>query len=96
VRHLGVCLLFAVAASTPAFAQAGGPELRTDHPYFQGEASMSTPARVIQRANTIPRGTLAATTQREKFIRLFLWRSENFSHLTSPAVYNLPGVTPDP
>lgn len=96
MRHLGVCLAFAVAAATPAFAQAGGPELRTDDPYFPGEGAMSTPARVIQRANSIPRGTLGSTTQRDKFIRLFLWRSETFSHLTSPAVYNLPGVAPDP
>jgi hypothetical protein len=96
VRHLGVCLLFAVAASTPAFAQAGGPELRTDDTYFPGEGVMSTPAKVLQRAYSMPRGTLGAATNRDKFIRLFLWRSENYSHLISPAVYNLPGVTPDP
>ena len=96
MRHLGVCLAFAVAAASPAFAQAGGPELRTDDTYFPGEGAMSTPARVIQRANAIPRGTLGSATQRDKFVRLFLWRSENFSHLTSPAVYNLPGTTPDP
>ncbi len=96
MRHLGVCLLFAVAATSTAYAQAGGPELRTDDTYFPGEGAMSTPAKVVQRAYAIPRGTLGSATNRDKFIRLFLWRSENFGHLTSPAVYNLPGVAPDP
>jgi hypothetical protein len=82
--------------ATPALAQAGGPELRTDDPYFPGEGSLSTPARVIAHANAIPRGTVGTGTDREKLIRLFLWRAEHYCHLDSPAVYNLPGVTPDP
>src|SRR6185436_9520292 len=77
-------------------AQAGGPELKTDDPYFPGEGALSTPARVLQHANATPRGTVGTATDREKFIRLFLWRSEHFSHQYSPAVYNLPSVTPDP
>jgi hypothetical protein len=100
VRHLGVCLLFGAAAAfgwaAPALAQAGGPELKTDHTYFPGEGAMSTPARVLQHANAIPRGTVGTGTDREKFIRLFLWRAEHYTHLLSPAVYNLPGITPDP
>jgi len=96
VRHLGLSLLFAVAAAAEAYAQAGGPELKTDDVYYPGEGALSTPARVIQHANAIPRGTVGTATDREKFIRLFLWRAEHYTHLYSPAVYNLPGVTPDP
>lgn len=100
MRHLGVCLLFAAAAmlasAAPALAQAGGPELRTDDPYFPGEGALSTPARVLQHANATPRGTVGTGTDREKLIRLFLWRAEHYTHLISPAVYNLPGKTPNP
>jgi hypothetical protein len=100
VRHLGLSLQFAVVAvlgsAIPAFAQSGGPELRTDDPYFPGEGALSTPARVLQHANSTPRGTVGTGTDREKLIRLFLWRAEHFSHQVSPAVYNLPGVAPDP
>ncbi len=100
MRHLGVCLLFGAAVAlgwaAPAFAQAGGPELKTDDTFFPGEGAMSTPAKVIQHANAIPRGTVGTGTDREKFIRLFLWRAEHYTHLYSPAVYNLPGITPDP
>jgi MYXO-CTERM domain-containing protein len=100
VRHLGVCLLFGAALAfgwaAPAFAQAGGPELKTDDPYFPGEGALSTPAKVIQHANAVPRGTVGTGTDREKLIRLFLWRAEHYTHLVSPAVYNLPGLTPSP
>jgi hypothetical protein len=96
VRHLGLSLLFAVAAAAEAIAQAGGPELKTDDVYYPGEGALSTPARVIQHANAIPRGAVGTGTDREKFIRLFLWRAEHYTHLYSPAVYNLPGKTPSP
>jgi hypothetical protein len=85
-----------VAAAAEAVAQAGGPELKTDDPYFPGEAAFSSPARVIQYANAVPRGTVGTGTDREKLIRLFLWRAEHFAHQESPAVYNLPSRTPNP
>jgi len=100
VRHLGVCLLFGAAValgwSALAFAQAGGPELKTDDTYFPGEGALSTPAKVLQHANAIPRGAVGTGTDREKLIRLFLWRAEHYTHLVSPAVYNMPGVVPSP
>jgi hypothetical protein len=100
VRHLGVCLLFGAAVTfagaAPALAQAGGPELRTDDPYFPGEGALSTPPRVVSHAYAIPRGTLGTASNRDKMIRLFLWRAEHYAHQVSPAVYNLPGVTPSP
>jgi hypothetical protein len=77
-------------------SQTGDPQLRTDHPHYAGEGSMSTPARAVQHAMAVPRGALGSSTDRDRLVRLFLWRAETFSHLSSPAVYNLPGVTPDP
>jgi hypothetical protein len=100
VRHLGVCLLFGAAAAfgwaAPAFAQAGGPELKTDDPYYPGEGALSTAPRVLAHAFSVPRGTLGATSNRDKMIRLFLWRAEHYGHQVSPAIYNQPGVTPSP
>lgn len=82
--------------AAPAWAQTGGPELKTDHPYFPGEAAMSTPSRAVTHAMAIPRGSLGSSTNRDKLIRLFLWRAEHYSHLDSPAIHALPGVAPDP
>ncbi|HYF00589.1 MAG TPA: hypothetical protein VEJ18_16835 [Planctomycetota bacterium] len=76
--------------------QAGDPQLRTDDPYYPGEGAMSTPARCLQAAWATPRGALGSATNREKMIRLFLWRAEHYFHLYSPAVYNMPGMTPKP
>ncbi len=89
-----VAALLLSAAS--AGAQAGDPQLRTDHPYFPGEGAMSTPARCVNLAMTTPRGTLGSASGRDQMIRLFLWRGEHYAHLHSPAVYNLPGVQPSP
>lgn len=96
MRHLPVSLAIFLLAGTAAYAQAGGPELRTDDTYFPGEGSMSTPPRVLAHAWAIPRGTIGTSTNREKLIRLFLWRSEHYGHQLSPAVYNLPGIVPSP
>ncbi len=85
-----------LALSLGLSAQVGDPQIGTDHPYFPGEKAMSTPARVRDFSNAVPRGTLTAANDREKLIRLFLWRAEHFSHALSPSIYNLPGVTPDP
>ncbi|HLH28352.1 MAG TPA: hypothetical protein VKW77_05520, partial [Acidimicrobiales bacterium] len=93
---LAVGLLGLVAAAAPAWAQAGGPELKTDDPYYPGEGALSTPSRVLAHALAVPRGPLGASTNREKMIRLFLWRAEHFAHNVSPEVYNLPGVDPAP
>lgn len=76
--------------------QAGDPQLRTNDPYYPGEGAMSTPAKCLQAAWATPRGALGSATNREKMIRLFLWRAETYAHLYSPAVYNLPGRTPKP
>lgn len=89
-------VLSLLAASVPALAQAGGPELTTDDPYYPGEGALSTPSRVLSRAFSTPRGTLGSTANRDKMIRLWLWRAEHYGHQLSPAVYNLPGVTPSP
>ena len=43
-----VVLVFALSAS--AWAQTGDPELKTDHPYYPGEAALSTPAKVVSHA----------------------------------------------
>ncbi|HEX7896911.1 MAG TPA: DNRLRE domain-containing protein [Planctomycetota bacterium] len=76
--------------------QAGDPQLKTDHPHYPGEGAFSTPAKCLQAAWATPRGALGSGTPREKMIRLFLWRAETYAHLSSPAVYNLPGRTPKP
>lgn len=76
--------------------QAGDPQLRTDDPYFPGEGALSTPAKCLQAAWAAPRGSLGSATNREKLIRLFLWRAEHFAHLNSPETYALPGLTPNP
>jgi len=73
-----------VAWSASALAQAGGPELRTDDPYYPGEGALSTTPRVLAHAWGVPRGSLGAGTNREKMIRLFLWRAEHFGHELSP------------
>jgi hypothetical protein len=96
MRGLLLAIPVWLGTATLAWAQAGGPELKTDDPYFPGEGALSTPSRVLQHANATPRGSLGASTDREKLIRLFLWRAEHYAHLYSPAVYNLPGVTPSP
>ncbi len=88
--------VLAAAGALAAPAQAGDPQLKTDHPYYPGELGMSTPQRAVQTALSTPRGTLGSSTNRDKMIRLFLWRAETFAHLYSPAVYNLPGVQPNP
>jgi hypothetical protein len=92
----GLVISLSVAASGDAGAQAGDPQLRTDHPHFPGELAMSTPPRVVSTALAMPRGSLGNTTNRDKLIRLFLWRAEHYGHLHSPAIYNLPGVKPNP
>jgi hypothetical protein len=76
--------------------QAGDPQLRTDDPYYPGEGALSTPAKCLQAAWATPRGPLGSGTNREKMIRLFLWRAEHYTHLYSPAVYVLPDITPSP
>lgn len=93
---LSMFLVGGVAWSESAFAQAGGPELRTDDPYYPGEGALSTPPRAVAHALSVPRGPLGTSTNREKMIRLFLWRAEHFGHELSPEVYNLPGVKPSP
>ena len=85
-----------MAWSASALAQAGGPELRTDDPNYPGEGALSTAPRVLAHAWAVPRGGLGASTNREKMIRLFLWRAEHFGHELSPEVYNLPSVDPAP
>jgi hypothetical protein len=95
-RLIALTILCSVAVSARANAQVGDPQLRTDHPYFPGELALSTPARVIATALATPRGTLGNGTNRDKLIRLFLWRAEHYGHLHSPAIYNLPGVKPNP
>src|SRR5579862_489880 len=96
LSSLGMGLVALLGWPLAAAAQAGGPELQTDDPYYPGEGALSTAPRVLAHANTVPRGTLGASTNREKLIRLFLWRAEHFGHQVSPAVYNLPLVTPSP
>jgi hypothetical protein len=91
-----VTVALVVASSASAWAQTGDPQLSTDHPYYPGEGAMSTPTRAVAHALAIPRGSLGSSTNRDKLIRLFLWRAEHYAHLDSPAVYNLPGVAPDP
>lgn len=93
VRRIGLVLLLAAA---PARGQVGDPQLETDHVYFPGEGAMSTPARAVKMAMSAPRGTLGGESGRDKLIRLFLWRAEHYAHLWSPAVYNLPGLVPNP
>jgi hypothetical protein len=85
-----------LASALPAAAQTGDPQLRTDHPYFAGEGAMSTPARCVNHAMGISRGALGNSSERDRLVRMFLWRAETFSHQLSPSIYNLPGVTPDP
>lgn len=89
-------LLGMLAAATAAAAQVGDPQLETDDPFYPGEGAMSTPSRAVNHALRIPRGALGSASNRDKLIRLFLWRAEHYAHLYSPAVYNLPGVQPDP
>ena len=96
LSSLGMGLVALLGWPLAAAAQAGGPELQTDDPYYPGEGALSTPPRVLSHALSIPRGPLGASTDREKLIRLFLWRAEHYGHQVSPAVYNLPLVTPDP
>ncbi|MBV8880078.1 MAG: DNRLRE domain-containing protein [Planctomycetaceae bacterium] len=100
MRHLlvwlGVFLIGSAVWSASASAQAGGPELRTDDPNYPGEGALSTVPRVLAHAWAVPRGSLGSTTNREKMIRLFLWRAEHYGHLHSPAVYNLPNISPSP
>jgi hypothetical protein len=96
LSSLAVGVLGLMAAAAPAWAQAGGPELKTDDPYYPGEGALSSPPRVLAHAYAVPRGSLGSGTNREKMIRLFLWRAEHFAHQVSPEVYNLPGVVPAP
>lgn len=96
LSSLALGVLGLLAAPEPAWAQAGGPELRTDDPYYPGEGALSSPPRVLAHAFAVPRGSLGSSTNREKMIRLFLWRAEHFAHQVSPEVYNLPGVDPAP
>ncbi|HXG59794.1 MAG TPA: hypothetical protein VNO22_00330 [Planctomycetota bacterium] len=91
-----LAFLGVLGAGAAAAAQVGDPQLETDDPYYPGEGAMSTPSRAVAHALRVPRGALGNTSPRDKLIRLFLWRAEHYAHLTSPAVYNLPGVKPDP
>lgn len=97
-RAVGAALLSTalLRIESPAEAQVGDPQLRTNHQYFPGELAMSTPARAVNHAMVAGRGSVGSTSNRDKLIRLFLWRSETFAHNYSPAVYNLPGVQPNP
>jgi MYXO-CTERM domain-containing protein len=88
--------LVVTALAPAARAQVGDPQLLTDHPYYPGEGAMSTPARAVKLAMDTPRGTLGTGNDRDKLIRLFLWRIEHFAHAISPAVYNMPGKKPNP
>ncbi len=89
-------MLTLALALSALLAQTGDPQLQTDHPYYPGERAMSTPARVASRVLNASRGTLSNASGRDRMIRLFLWRAETFSHQYSPAVYNLPGLQPNP
>jgi len=91
-----VAFALVTASSAVAWAQTGDPQLSTDHPYYPGEGAISTPARAVAHALATPRGSLGNSTNRDKLIRLFLWRAEHYAHLDSPAIYALPGVAPDP
>ncbi len=86
----------ALSVASSAWAQTGDPQLKTDHPYSPGEGAMSTPARAVALALATPRGSLGSASNRDRMIRLFLWRAEHYAHLNSPQVYNLPGVAPNP
>ncbi|HZE98720.1 MAG TPA: hypothetical protein VE981_16955 [Planctomycetota bacterium] len=96
-KQAAVCVCVTVILkSASAWAQTGDPQLSTDHAYFPGEGAMSMPAKAVSHALAVPRGALGNSTNRDKLIRIFLWRGEHFAHPISPAVYNLPLVTPDP
>jgi hypothetical protein len=85
-----------LGSSASAWAQTGDPQLKTDHPNYPGEAALSTPTKVIAHAMGISRGSLGNSTNRDKLIRLFLWRAEHYAHFDSPEIYALPWKTPDP
>jgi len=81
----------------PGVGPVGDPQVWTDHPYYPGEGALSTPQRIVDTALAIPRGGIVEDgTDRSKFIKLFLWRSEHFTHGPAPMIYNLPGYQPDP
>lgn len=78
-------VLFALAAFFPALAQeegSGDPQLKTNHPWFQGELSCSTFERLFKtQAAQYKRATGRDTnTDEDKALASFYWRETHFFH----------------
>ena len=75
---LAVCAL----AAGPARGGVGGPQVRTDHPWYPGELACSTFERLFATQADVYRRTtgIAAATDEHKALASWLWRNTHYAH----------------
>ncbi|MGD0090058.1 MAG: MBG domain-containing protein [Planctomycetota bacterium] len=89
----------ALATLAPAFAAGsavGDPEIKTDHPYYQGELAYSNLSNLVASALATTGRPTTGDPVKDQIIKLWYWRIEHYYHQWSPQEYNLPGVVPNP
>ena len=77
-------LFVAILAAGPAWAQAGDPQLKTDHPWYPGELSCSTFDRLFRTQSELyTRVTGRKTdTDEDKALASWYWRNLHVFHCT--------------
>jgi hypothetical protein len=75
-------VLGALLIATPARADVGDPQVRTDHPWYPGELSCSTFDRLFAtQAELYQRVTgVKPTTDEQKALAAWLWRNTHYWH----------------
>lgn len=75
-------LLFMLFMASPALADVGDPQIRTDHPWYPGELACSTWDRLfVTQAEVYKRVTgRDCTTDEDKALAAWLWRNAHYWH----------------
>ncbi|HYE06174.1 MAG TPA: hypothetical protein VEL07_11735 [Planctomycetota bacterium] len=89
-------LCLSITAAGAATSAVGDPEIKTDHPYYQGELAYSTVDNLVASALNTPGRPSTGDPVKDTILRLYYWRLEHYYHRMSPEEYNLPGVVPNP
>lgn len=79
---MGRCGLLVLVATGTAAADAGDPQVRTDHPWYPGELACSTFPRLFATQAEVYRRVTgrAADTDEDKALASWLWRNTHYWH----------------
>src|SRR6478609_9449579 len=71
-----------LAATRPALASSGDPQVKTDHPWYPGELSCSTFDRLFKtEAEAYKRATgRGVDTDEDKALAAWYWRNTHYAH----------------